>query len=72
MDKVKFEISQYVSTLESQVSHDMCERDPNVDVRFTTWGHRAAGKAIFEIFEMLPNEEREKIMTHMKGRRVEI
>ena len=50
----------------------MRERDPNVDVRFTTWGHRAAGKAIFELFEMLPNEEREKIMTHMKGRRVEI
>jgi hypothetical protein len=72
MVNVKAEIFKFISTHESQVSHDIKDRDDSIDVRFTTFGNRAGCKAVYEIIEMLNEDVKLEVIEMMKSKRVTI
>jgi len=67
---IKEEIFNFISTLESQVSYDIKEKDDMIDVRFTTFGNRAGCKALYEVIKMLDEDMKLKVVEMMKNRRV--
>lgn len=67
---LKEEIFNFISTHESQVSHDMKQKDDMIDVRFTSFGNRAACKALYEVIQILDEDVKLKVLEMMKNRRV--
>lgn len=68
---IKEEIFNFISTHESQISYDMSKKDENIEVRFTTFGNRAACKAIYDIIQMLDDETKLKVIEMMRNKHVE-
>ena len=67
---IKEEIFDFISTHESQISHDMREKDDNINVRFTTFGNRAGCRAIQEVIQMVDEDTKIRIVEMMRSRRV--
>lgn len=68
--KIKEEICTFISTHESQISYDMKKRDENIKVNFTTFGNRAACKAVYDIIDMLDDDMKTKVVQMMKDKKV--
>ena len=62
------EVSNFVSTHEVIVSNTMKKRDINVN--FTTFGSRAAVKAIYEIVSSLEPKVQEEVIEMMKNKKI--
>lgn len=63
-------IHNFVSTHEAIVSNDLRNRDSEIQVRFTTFGNRAAFKAITDIIKVLSEDEKVKVLEMMNSKRV--
>jgi hypothetical protein len=63
-------IFSFVSTHEAIVSNNLRNRDSEIKARFTTFGNRAACKAIHDIIEVLSEDEKLKVVEMMKSKRV--
>lgn len=68
MDKLKEEISYYISTIEADISHRYHKRD--LECRFTRAGHQAGAMAVYEIISELPDDLQKSIIEQMKNRRI--
>jgi len=67
MDEVREEIFKFVSKHESIISNEM---DSDTNVRFTTYGNRAACRAISEIINTLDENSKNKVIDLMKNKKV--
>jgi hypothetical protein len=67
---IKEEIFNFLSTHEAQVSHDIKEKDDNIEVTFTTFGNRAGCRALYDVILMLDDEMKLKVIEMMKNKRV--
>lgn len=67
---IKEEIFKFISKHEVQVSEDMTKCDNSIKVRFTTFGNRAACKALYEVIEMLDEETKIKIIDMMRNKHI--
>jgi hypothetical protein len=65
---VRRDVHHYLSMHESIVSRSMAETDDTVDVRFTTFGHRAGCHAVYDIIKSLPEEEQSKLIILMQSK----
>ena len=70
MENIKKEIFDFISTHESIISHEMRNRDENIQVRFTTFGNRAGCRAVYDIIKLLDEDMKLKIVEMMKNKRV--
>lgn len=66
---MKDEIFNFVSLHEAIISHQLSDRD--IDVRFTSFGNRAACGAISDVMSVLDKETQEKVIEMMKNKRIE-
>lgn len=64
-------ISHYISVQETIITIDMEKRDPDVEVRFTTFGHKAGVKAVIDIIRALDDPSRLKVLEIIKTKKVE-
>lgn len=65
MDEVKENIFKFISKHESVISQEMGDE---VNVRFTTYGNRAACRAIYEVISILDASTKDKVMEMMKNK----
>jgi hypothetical protein len=66
---VNKEISDFIGTHESIISREMLERDEDIRISYTTWGHRAGCRAVNDILQLLDEETKLKVMVFMKNKR---
>lgn len=67
---IKEKVFNFISKHEAQVSHDMNEKDENIEVRFTTFGNRAGCRAVYDIIQMLDDDMKLKVVEMMCNKRV--
>jgi hypothetical protein len=67
---IKEEIFNFISIHEAIVSHDMKQRDEDIEVRFTTFGNRAGCKAVYDILQMLDDDKKLKVIEMMRQKRI--
>jgi len=70
MEKLKEEIFNFISVHEAIISHEMKDKDENINVRFTTFGNRAACRAVYDIFQLLDDDMKVKVIEMMKNKKV--
>ena len=63
-------IHDFVSTHEAQDSHYMRIKDSDIKVTFTSFGNKAARKAIVDILNVISENEKLKVLEMMKNKRV--
>jgi hypothetical protein len=64
-------IYKYVSKHEAQLSSNLKNgSDNNIDVHFTRFGTTAACKAIYDIIDLLDNDNKIKVIEVMKNKRI--
>ena len=70
MKTLKEDISDFIGTHECIISKEMKERDDDIKISFTTWGHRAGCRAVSEIIELLDESSKLKVVNMIKNKRV--
>lgn len=65
---MKEDIFNFISIHESQISCDMKKKD--IDAKFTTFGNRAACRALLEVINVLDNDMKLKVIEMMKNRKI--
>jgi hypothetical protein len=68
---IKEEIFHFISTHEAIITHEIHERDENIEVKFTTFGSKAGCKALYDVIQMLDDDTKIKVLEMMKNKRVE-
>ena len=69
-EDIKEVIFDFVSTHEAIISNDTKNRDEDIVVRFTTFGNRAACKALYDVIQILDDDTKLKTIEMMKNKRV--
>jgi hypothetical protein len=67
---IKEHIFSFVSTHEAIISNNLRNRDSEIKARFTTFGNKAACSAIYDIIEILSEDEKTKVIEMMKSKPV--
>jgi hypothetical protein len=64
---IKEQIFKFVSRHESIISHEM--NSENIKTKFTTFGNKAACRAIYDIIEILDDNTKLKVIEMMKNKK---
>jgi hypothetical protein len=67
---IQEEIYNYISKHEATISNNFRNSGDDIKVHFTTFGNRAACKAVHEILNILDDESKILVLNMMKNKRV--